>query len=227
MLRVGLTGGLGSGKSTVAAMLQSHGAHLLQADEIAREMMQPGEPVYAAIVAHFGSGVVLADGQLDRRQLAQLAFARGRVDELNQIVHPQVIARQAQLTSEIGAREPAAVVVVESALILETPHGGEGAGSWSRRFDRLIVVVSADEQKIARFVNRSLGGRPGTDVELRELAADARQRLQRQITDTVKARSADFLLTNNGSLADLQTQVDALWPSLAAEARSGGHAPIP
>ncbi len=88
MLRVGLTGGLGSGKSTAAKLFAAHGAHVLQSDAIGRELMQPGQAVYAAIVQHFGPGVVLPDGRLDRAALAQIAFAEGRVEELNAIVHP-------------------------------------------------------------------------------------------------------------------------------------------
>jgi dephospho-CoA kinase len=113
MLRVGLTGGLGSGKSTAARLFAALGAHVLQADAIGRLMMEPGESVYAAILAHFGDSVVAADGTLDRKALARIAFAEGRVEELNAIVHPAVIARQAELSEAIFARDPEAVVIVE------------------------------------------------------------------------------------------------------------------
>src|SRR5947209_14528079 len=109
MLRVGLTGGLGSGKSTAARLFAQHGAHVLSADEIGREMMQPGQLVYAAIVQHFGPAIVLSDGQLDRAALARIAFSEGRVEELNAIVHPAVIARQTELADVIFARDPHAV----------------------------------------------------------------------------------------------------------------------
>ena len=99
MLRVGLTGGLGSGKSTAARMFAALGAHVLQSDTIGREMMEPGQAVYAAIVDHFGRGVVRPDSRLDRAALAKIAFDDGRVEELNAIVHPAVIARQAR---EVG-----------------------------------------------------------------------------------------------------------------------------
>ncbi len=122
MLRVGLTGGLGSGKSTAARLFAAHGAHVLQSDTIGRELMEPGQAVYAEIVDHFGNGVVLPDGQLDRAALAKIAFAEGRVEELNAIVHPAVIARQAELTDAIFQRDPHAVVIVESALIFETKY---------------------------------------------------------------------------------------------------------
>src|SRR5882757_2780114 len=123
MLRVGLTGSLGSGKSTAARLFAQHGAYVLQADEIARDLMQPGEAVYNSIVQHFGPDVVQADGTLNRTELARIAFADGRVEELNAIVHPATIAEQAAITSEIAEDDPVAVVIVESALLFETKHG--------------------------------------------------------------------------------------------------------
>jgi dephospho-CoA kinase len=134
MLRVGLTGGLGSGKSTVAGIFAGFGAHVLEADAIARTLMQPGEPVFAAIVAAFGPSVVRPDGHLDRAAIARLVFAEDkdkdkgdgdRLEELNAIVHPATIARQTELAEAIATRDPHAVVLVESALIFETKHGAQ------------------------------------------------------------------------------------------------------
>jgi len=105
VLRVGLTGGLGSGKSTAAQMFRAKGAYVLQADEIGRALMQPGQAVYAAIVERFGRGVVTFAETLDRTALAKIAFEDGRVEELNAIVHPATIARQAELIAEIGAKD--------------------------------------------------------------------------------------------------------------------------
>src|ERR1700733_14071320 len=161
MLRVGLTGGLGSGKSTAARLFAAHGAHVIQADMIGRKLMEPGQAVYAGIVDHFGKGVVLPDGRLDRGALAKIAFADGRVEELNAIVHPAVIARQAKLNEAIFASDPHAVVMVESALIFETNYGGtqtDERSRWSSRFDRIILVTAPEEAKIARFVARSTTG---------------------------------------------------------------------
>ena len=104
MLRAGLTGSLGSGKTTVAAILREGGVYVLEADAIAREMMQPGQEVFHGIVDHFGTGVVRPDGTLDRPRLAVLAFSEGRLNELNQIVHPPVIAEQERRMNEIFAR---------------------------------------------------------------------------------------------------------------------------
>src|ERR1700756_3094438 len=106
MLRVGLTGGLGSGKSTVGQMFAARGVYVISADEVGRLLMQPGEVVYQRIVAHFGPEVVRGDGTLNRPLLAELAFRQGRLDELNQIVHPAVIAAQEKWAEELFAREP-------------------------------------------------------------------------------------------------------------------------
>jgi dephospho-CoA kinase len=211
MLRVGLTGGLGSGKSTAAAMFAAHGAYVLSADEIGREMMQPGKTVYAAIVVHFGGSVVADDGSLDRAALARMAFEGGRIEELNAIVHPATIARQAELVEEIGARDPGAVVIVESALIFETKHGGDELRD---RFDRIIVVTAPAELKIGRFIERVAGGGALSQQRRDALGADARRRLSQQIDDEQKAANSDYVLTNSGSIAELQAQVDVLWPTL-------------
>jgi len=233
MLRIGLTGSLGSGKSTVASMFAAHGAHVLSSDEIGRQLMQPGEPVYAAIVAHFGPTVVAPDGSLDRPALARIVFtsdssSASRIEELNAIVHPAVIARQAQLIEEIAAHSPHAVVLIESALIFETKHGGGetnsgGEDGWHTRFEKIILVRASEDLKIARFIQRSLNNTTSTPQTIADLTAEARRRLAQQIDDDRKAPQSDYILTNNGSLADLQTQVDALWPILAHAARTTAH----
>jgi dephospho-CoA kinase len=197
VLRVGLTGGLGSGKSTVARMLGQRGAYALSADELGRGLMQPGTDVYAAIVATFGNGVVDGDGGLDRSALARLAFNEGRAEELNAIVHPATIALQATKIAEIAARDPEAVVVVESALIFESKYGDLS------RFDKLVLVSAAEELKIARFVART-----------GESEDEARRRLARMIPDEEKVARVDFVVSNDGSLAELEAQVDTLWTAL-------------
>lgn len=180
MLRVGLTGELGSGKSTVARLLAEHGAIVLSSDEMGRAMMQPGQPVYQAIVERFGPGVVLPDRQLNRPELARLAFdpAHPRVEELNTIVHPAVLAEQERRIAEIGQTQPDAIVVVESALIFSTKHAGDEP--WRRRFDRIVVVTAPDEVKVERFVQRSTRGRVADREERFALEADARDRLAAQ-----------------------------------------------
>jgi dephospho-CoA kinase len=231
MLRVGLTGGLGSGKSTAARMFAALGAHVLQADMIGREMMEPGQAVYAAIVDHFGKGVVQTDGRLDRAALAKIAFDDGRVEELNAIVHPAVIARQAALIEAIFQQDRRAIVMVESALIFETKYGetkyGEtnyggsqvtGRTRWHNRFDRIILVTAPEEVKIARFVARSAAGEVLTAERREKLEAEARLRLTQQIPDEQKSALCDYVLTNGGALTELEWQVDQLWPILQAAA---------
>jgi dephospho-CoA kinase len=220
MLRVGLTGSLGSGKSTAARLFAAHGAHILQSDAIGRELMQPGHAVYDAIVQHFGNSVVLPDGQLDRPALAKFAFHEGHVEELNAIVHPAVIARQAELTEAISQRDPHAVVIVESALIFETNYSGHPGDKtrWHSRFDRTILVTAPEEIKIARFIARSAVGTELTEIRRAELEAEARRRLAAQLPDERKSALVDYVLTNAGPLTELEWQVDQLWPILRTAA---------
>jgi dephospho-CoA kinase len=219
MLRVGLTGGLGSGKSTVAARLRELGAEVIEADELGRALMEPGQAVYAEIVRVFGPEVVSTDGRLNRSKLAELAFHGGRLNDLNSIVHPAVIAAQKEWMDGVFARDPAAVAVVESALVFEVERDARARGEkegvladWKRRFDRVVVVTAPDEVKIKRFaakINRLGEARAAAE-------ADARARLARQIPDTEKAALADYLIENSGDIAALRTKVDDLWVQLTA-----------
>jgi dephospho-CoA kinase len=218
MLRVGLTGGLGSGKSTAAKLFAALGAHILQSDAIGRELMEVGQPIYYGMVAHFGPNVVLADGTLDRAALARIAFAEGRVEELNAIAHPLVIARQIELTEKIFQKNPYAVVMVESALIFETRYGAADGSRWQSRFDKIILVTAPEEVKVARFVARSSSGRTISEEQRTELEAEAHRRLVQQISDEQKAALSDYVLTNGGALTELEWQVDQLWPILEAAA---------
>jgi dephospho-CoA kinase len=223
VLRVGLTGGLGSGKSTVAAQLRSLGAHVIEADELGREMMEPGHAVYVEIVRVFGPEVVGADGRLLRPRLAQMAFNEGRLDELNAIIHPAVIAAQQEWMRDVFARDPAAVAVVESALIFEVERDAKARGEsegvladWRNRFDHIVVLTAPDEIKIARYVDRIC-----PDPARREAAiADARTRLARQMPDAEKAARADFVLENTGDLASLHARVSTLWEQLQGESNN-------
>lgn len=214
MLRVGLTGGLGSGKTSVAAFFCECGARVLEADAIARELMQPGQAVYELIVERFGVAVVRSDGTLDRTRLAELAFREGYLADLNRIVHPPTIAEQERRMREIFARDPRAVVLVESALIFEAEAGGSAPG-WRHRFDRLILVVAPDELKIQRFLARILP--PDATAEQRTQAArDARARLAAQIPDREKAPLCDYVINNAGTLDETQAQVERISRELRA-----------
>ena len=151
MLRVGLTGGLGSGKSTVAAILREVGANVIEADALGRQLMEPGQPVYSEIVSTFGPDVVNFDGHLNRARLAELAFKQDRLNNLNAIVHPAVIAGQQKWMNGIFLKDPAAVAVVESALIFEVVRDSRARGEkegvladWRRRIDRIVLVTAPD-----------------------------------------------------------------------------------
>ena len=207
MVRVGLTGGIGSGKTTVAGMFVELGAHTLSVDEIARGLMQPGHAVFAAIEKKFGGAVVRPDGTLDRAALARIAFVDGRVEELNAIVHPATIARQEELVAEIVAETPNAVVIVESALIFETKH----SRGWRGRFDKLILVRASDELKVRRYAARSQAASP---ADVARLEIEARLRLAKMIADDRKAAMCDFVILNDGTLDRLRAQVERVWAKL-------------
>lgn len=233
MLRVGLTGGLGSGKSTVAAMLRELGAQVVEADALGRTLMEPGQPVFAAIVDRFGPEVVGPDGRLNRALLADLAFRQGRLQELNAIVHPPVIEAQAQRMNEIFALDPSAVAVIESALIFEVVRDARARGEsnsiladWRKRIDRIIVVTAPDKLKIHRFAARIQASEAGKGISLMTIEADARNRLAHQVPEAEKIAEADYVLDNSGDVESLRAQVQALWPrllqaSIAASNKSG------
>ena len=210
MLRVGLTGGLGSGKSTAARLFAEHGAHVLGSDDLGRELMQQGEAVYTAIIKSFGPGIVLPDGSLDRAALARMSFEQGRVEELNGIVHPAVITRQERLIEEIAASEPDAIVVIESALIFETKFGGPGG--WRKRFDKMVLITAPETLKVARFLERA-----GATAETRAaLEAEAHRRLALQMPDEEKAPFCDYVLHNDRDITAFALQVEQVWQSLVS-----------
>jgi dephospho-CoA kinase len=220
MLRVGLTGGLGSGKSTVAQMLRELGAHVIESDELGRALMEPGQAAYSEIVRIFGPEVVATDGRLSRARLAELAFKGGRVKELNAVIHPAVIEAQRKWMDEVFARDPAAVAVVVSALIFEVERDARAGGQpgaihadLRKRIDRIVLVTAPDEEKIARFVARLCPNGEGRE----KVEADARSRLAHQIPDSEKAPRADYVLENTVNIATLRVQVERLWPQLKAE----------
>jgi dephospho-CoA kinase len=228
MLRVGLTGGLGSGKSTVAGYLRELGAEVIEADRLGRALMEPGQAVYSEIVRAFGPEVVSPDGRLNRARLAELAFQGGRLDELNAIVHPAVIAAQRRWMEEVFRRDPAAVAVVESALIFEVERDARARGDmetvladWWRRVDRVVVVTAPDELKIARYAARICPSGEGREA----VEADARRRLAHQIPDAEKAARADYVLENAGDPSALRAQVVELWRRLKAESNHSAGKP--
>jgi len=209
MLKVGLTGGIASGKSIVGEMFVALGAHLVQADRISHQLMQPGQTVYYDVVAHFGREILNSDGTVNRSKLAEAAFGKAasasRIEELNRIVHPAVIRKQEEWMEEIGGLHPHAVTIVEAALILE-------AGA-AKRFGRLIVVTSTDEQRVTRFAARQ---KLDPDAARKEVA----RRMAAQLPETEKIKAADYIIDNSGSLEHTQEQVGQIWEKLRSEAIS-------
>ena len=187
-MRVGLTGGVGSGKSTVAALLSERGAVVIDADAIAREVVEPGTPGFAAVVAEFGDDVV-RDGRLDRPALAKLVFADdGARDRLNAIVHPLVGSR----TAELMAQAPADAIVVYDVPLLVESDLADG-------FDRVVVVLASPDVRLRRLAERGMS------------EDDARARMAKQASDEQRREVADTMLLNDGSLDDLEAQVAGLW----------------
>jgi dephospho-CoA kinase len=213
MLKVGLTGGIASGKSVVGEMFVALGAHLVQADRIAHELMLPGQPVYNEVVRHFGGGILNPDLSVNRAKLAEAAFGAAspaaesgaipaRVQELNRIVHPAVIRSQEEWMEEMGRQDPHAVAIVEAALIVE-------AGA-AKRFDRLIVVTSSDEQRVIRFAARQ-------KLDLEAARREVARRMAAQLPEAEKIKAADFVIDNSGSLEHTREQVGLVWEKLGSE----------
>ena len=189
MLRIGLTGGIGSGKSTVAGLLAARGAVVVDADRLAREVVEPGTDGLAAVVEAFGPGVLTADGALDRAALASIVFsdpeARARLDA---IVHPRVRARAEEVVAQAP---PDAVVVQDVPLLVETGQAG--------RYDLVLVVEADPGTRVARLVLRGL------------TEGDARARIAAQATDEQRRAVADVVLDNSGEPAALEAQVGRFW----------------
>lgn len=214
MLKVGLTGGIASGKSVVGEMFVALGAHLIQADHLAHDLMNPGGPVYHEVVQHFGRGILNPDQSINRAKLAELAFGtpelpegqrNSRIAELNEIVHPAVICSQEDWMQAIGIQDRNAVAIVEAALILEA--------GMQNRFDRLIVVTCSPGQRAARFAARQ-------KVDIARANEEVQRRMAAQISDEEKVKAADYVVDNSGSLARTREQVAEIWEKLRLEASS-------
>lgn len=193
MLRVGLTGGIGSGKTAVSRLLEEHGATVIDADVLAREVVAPGTPGHAAVLAEFGTGIEDGDGAIDRAALGRLVFgdaeARGRLEA---IVHPLVRSRGAEIEQEAP---PDAVVVHVIPLLVETGQAD--------RFDRVVVVDVPEEVQVARLVADR-----GMSVE------DAKARITAQASRDERLDAADMIVDNSGDRGSLADRVERLWDVL-------------
>jgi dephospho-CoA kinase len=205
-LRVGLTGGLASGKTTVAEMFASRGAYVLYADKVGHELMEPGQPAYEEIIRLFGDSIVNSDKSINRAKLAEIAFGAGRIEELNRIVHPAVSARLEQWVEEMSEFDPRAVLVFEAALILEA-----GLGKY---FDRLVVVTSQAQQKLERFAKRTLHAGHYDELERAKALSEADRRIGAQLSDPEKVAAADYVIDNSGDLSHTERQVNRIYKEL-------------
>ena len=197
MLRVGLTGGIGSGKSEVSKRLAAYGAALIDADVAARAVVEPGTPGLGEITAVFGPQVLLPDGRLDRERLGQIVFADdGALAKLNAIVHPLVRERTQQLEQQATATlGPGGIIVHDVPLLAEN--------GLQNGFDTVIVVDAPDDQRLQRL------------IETRGMTAEhARERMAAQASRDQRLAIADIVVDNSGTLADLDQQVAEVWSVL-------------
>lgn len=196
MLRVGLTGGLASGKSFVGESLAALGCHLLKADELGHRLLMPGTPVYEKVVSAFGRAVLDDEGRIMRRALASIVFEDpDRLAMLNAIVHPAVIEQEERWMREVSATDPHGIAIVEAAILIET-------GSY-RRFDKIVLAVCSDEQQVERAMKRDGLSRD-----------EAMARLRRQMPLAEKRKFADYVIDTSGDKEQTLEQVRRLYAEL-------------
>ena len=203
MLKVGLTGSIAVGKSFVLEVLRELGARTIDADQLARECVEPGSPGLIAVVSEFGDHVLNADGSLDRAKLGAIVFGdEPKREKLNSILHPFIIARQDEIMQRWENETPDAIAVIDAALMIES--GGY------KRFDKLIVVHCQPELQIQRLMKRNHLSRE-----------EAELRVKTQMPQDEKTKYADYLIDTSGEFADTRKQVEALWQTLQTLAAQG------
>jgi len=202
MLKVGLTGSIAVGKSFVLGVLRELGARTIDADQIARECVEPGGPGLAAIVNEFGEGVLNTDGSLDRAKLGEIIFSDGaKRAELNSILHPFIIARQDEIMQQWEGETPDGIAIIDAALMIES--GGY------KRFDKLVVVHCRPEIQIQRLMKRNSLSRE-----------EAELRVKSQMPQEQKMKHADYLIDTSGSFEETRQQVQRVFAQLNAAHRS-------
>jgi dephospho-CoA kinase len=205
LLKIGLTGGIASGKSLVGRIFTELGAHTIDADDLAHELMRPGEAAYQEILEKFGQEILGPDGTINRARLAESAFdkRRPRIYELNRILHPGVIQKYEQWMEEIRRREPDAIVMLEAALLLEA--------GLRKRFDRIIVVTCKPQQRVDRWAQKFAGD---TEAARSEIT----RRMMAQAPEEAKIQAADYVIDNSGTLEDTKKQVQKIYGALLSQA---------
>lgn len=208
MLRVGLTGGIACGKSTVAAMMNMLGCHVLEADNLAHDLIEPGQPAYDEVVREFGEGILAEDKRIDRALLARIVFGKPEhLDALNKIVHPRVLEVTDKEFERIARTDPSGVAVLAAALLIEA--------SYDAHLDRLVVVWCRPEQQIVRLTDHASGRGMKR--------AEAEQRIAAQMPLDRKKAMADDLIDASGTLDTTRRQVTALVERLKQIAAGAVH----
>ena len=207
MLKVGLTGAIASGKSTVGKMLATLGARVTEADSIARSLMEPGQAIYEEVVRSFGREILAADGTIDRKKLADAAFGtpehpKARAPELNHIVHPSVGRAQEEWMHEVIRGDAQAITVVEAALIFEA--------GMQKQFDRIVVVTCPMEMRFRRWMSRA-------QVDEATARKEVERRMAAQFSEEKKLALASEVIDNSGSAAATEAQVRNLYSRLKLE----------
>jgi dephospho-CoA kinase len=192
----GLTGGIASGKSTVARFLEALGAKVIDADRVGHELLHPSNAVYHKVVTHFGREILKPSGEIDRGHLGSIVFTNPRkLSELTSLMHPSLIARVEELIEECRSRHPQAVIIVDAALIYES--------GVADRFAKILVAWCRPEQQIERLMAK-------TGISHQE----ALRRIASQISAEEKRRRADYVIDCSGSLEETRAQVKALYPEI-------------
>lgn len=198
MLTIGLTGGIGSGKSTVSRMLGELGAPIIDADKVGHAIYAPGGPAYSEVLAAFGRGILASDGTIERSKLGPIVFSDpGALKRLNSIVHPKMFARMREMIQELRAGGQQDPIVVEAAILIEA--------NWQSLFDE-IWLVTASKELIVERIERDRGLKP----------EQTEARIRAQLSDTERRRYSTLIITNDGTIDELREQVTLLWRGAVA-----------
>jgi len=196
MLTVGLTGGIGSGKSTVAKMLAELGAPSFDADKVGHDIYSPGGPAYKEVIAAFGEGIVAPDGTIDRKKLGPIVFADpAQLKRLEAIVHPRMFERMREMVAQMRAQGATAPIVIEAAILIEA--------KWQPLFDEIWLVTAPRERVIERVEAERGLKREQTEA-----------RIKAQLSDDERRQHASLVIDNSGSIEDLRAKVTVLWQEL-------------